>query len=472
MAESNCTVNGSCDYNGGWDSSYGWEGGYAHSSNKCTVYKFTTGSFSGTHSNTVSSLSGTVKIRTAGNTAGKGVVVMKIFSSDPRGGSFPTLTGGDRTTVSWSRGGAGWDNFSYSISSPSLSANTTYYMVVGYSSGNNAELSGGGAFSAKVTYTYINAISKPSAPSAPTNHHNNTFSASCSAVSNPGNNPVTTTIQYKFGSGSWIDAGSRSISGKPHTAEAAADSQTVYVRVKAQPTYGSDANKDGIADPVYSDSSTGTTLKNYVPPTIPSVAPSVTKSKTRFTVKEPWVVSWTGEGQTSTPVNNSSSVAGYRVVLQVKKASESEFKSVPIKNINGATISKNPSSPTWHTIDTKDLGANSITIYPDKQEFAPGDQVKVGIRPYILWGAANPTHEKSHSNTNKLFNETENKYKYTAEITVQNAGVVRVKTGTDKSSFKEGIVWVKIDDSDTNANNWVEADVVKVKTEYGWKESE
>lgn len=325
--------------------------------------------------------------------------------------------------------------------------------------------SGGSTISTDV---YVHSVSKPSAPSAPTNNHNNTFSASCSAVSNPGYNPVTTTIQYKLGSnGSWVDAGSRTISNKAHSAEPAADSQTVYVRVKAQPTYGSDSNKDGIADPVYSDSSPGTTLKNYVPPTIPEVPPSVTKNKTRFTIKEPWVVSWTGEGQTSDPVNNSSLVAGYRVVLQVKKATETDFKSVPIKNINGTTISKNPESSAEHTIDTIDLGGNSITIYPDQQGFEPGDQVQVGIRPYILWGAQYPTHYDSSSSTYKLFKSGEDpKYKYTATVTVQNAGVVRVKTGTDKSSFKEGIVWVKTSDG------WKEADVVKVKTANGWKESE
>ena len=318
--------------------------------------------------------------------------------------------------------------------------------------------SGGSTISTNV---YVHYVGTPPKPAAPKDNYNNTFSASCDAVGNPGNNPVTTTIQYWLDS-SWIDAGSRSISGNAHTALPAADSQTVYVRVKADPTYG---------DTLYSDYSY-TTLKNYVPPALPTVAPSITKSKTRFTVKEPWVVSWTGEGQTSTKVNNTSPVAGYRVVLRVKKATETEFKSVPIKNKNGTIISKNPSSATWHTIDTINLGGYSITIYPDKQGFEPGDKVIVGIRPYILWGAANPTHYGSDKNTNKLFNERENLYKYTDEITVQNAGVVRVKTGTDKSSFKEGIVWVKINNTGTKTTDWVEADVVKVKTSNGWKESE
>lgn len=340
----------------------------------------------------------------------------------------------------------------------------------GWTGGATTSFANGGAKNYKgvtktgtVSRSYWNDIAKPSAPSAPADNYNNTFSASCSAVSDPGNNSVATTIQYKLGSnGSWVDAGSRTISGKAHTAEAAADSQTVYVRIKADPTHG---------DTLYSDSSS-TAIKNYVPPEIPEVAPSATKNKTRFTIKEPWVVSWTGDGQTSDPVNNSSLIAGYRVVLLVKKATDTDFKSVPIKNSSGKIISKNPTTSTWHSIDTINLGGYSITIYPDKQEFEPGDKVRVGIRPYILWGAKNPAHYGSDSNTNKLFNETESLYKYTEEITVQNAGVVRVKTGTDKSSFKEGIVWVKVNNTGTKTTDWVEADVVKVKTSSGWKESE
>jgi hypothetical protein len=33
-------------------------------------------------------------------------------------------------------------------------------------------------------------------------------------------------------------------------------------------------------------------------------------------------------------------------------------------------------------------------------------------------------------------------------------------------------VWVKINNTGTKTTDWVEADVVKVKTSSGWKESE
>ena len=426
------------------------------------AYKFKISSYEGSYSNTITKLKVNLYYQKVGS--GNGSFYFYITSTDPTGYSLNDFK---KNNTAWGSGAytssSSWHSTTFEISvSKTLSANTDYYLVV--CGADAIQKVSSGNFSLKFDYTAISSVSKPNAPSAPTNNHNNTFSATCDAVSNPGGNPVTTTIQYKLGSnGSWVDAGSRTISNKAHSAEATADSQTVYVRIKADPTYG---------NTLYSNSSAGTTLKNYVPPTIPEEPPSVTKNKTRFTVKEPWVVSWTGEGQTSDPINNSSLIAGYRVVLQVKKATETEFKSVPIKNKNGTIISKNPSTTTWHTIDTINLGGYSITIYPDKQGFEPGDKVRVGIRPYILWGAANPTHYGSDKNTNKLFNETEDKYKYTEEITVQNAGVVRVKTGTDKSSFKEGIVWVKINNTGTKTTDWVEADVVKVKTANGWKESE
>lgn len=340
-----------------------------------------------------------------------------------------------------------------------------------------------------VSRNYWNDVTKPSAPAAPTNHYDNTFSASCDAVGNPGNNPVTTTLQYKYGSGSWQNAGTagvRAISKQNHGASATADSVTVYTRIKAQPTYGSDANKDKIADPVYSNSSSGTILKNYVAPSQPTEAPSVSKTKSRFTVKEPWTVSWSKTTQQAQKKNNSSPVAGYRIIMLVKRGGTGGWISEPfrVKATNsqgwkylGQNPDKKGNNDTWYTVDTSDLSSKtSITIDPMLQEFVPGDKVKIGIRPYILWKAEKPPHEDSFTEVYKLFSyeQTINgtkgvdseTYTFTEEITVQNAGVVRVKTGTDKSSFKEGIVWVKTSDG------WKEADVVKVKTANGWKESE
>lgn len=363
----------------------------------------------------------------------------------------------------------------------------------GWTGGATTSAANGGAKNYKgvtstgtVSRSYWNDISKPSAPSAPTDHYNNTFSASCSAVSDPGNNPVATTIQYKLGdNGSWVDANSRTISNKAHTAEAAADSQTVYVRIKADPTYG---------DTQYSNSSS-TAIKNYVAPSQPTTIPSATKTKTRFTIKEPWIVSWSGEGQQAEQKNNSSTVAGYRIVMLVKRGGTGSWVSEPFKvkannNQGWSYLGQNPDNKgngdTWYTVDTSDLSSKtSITIDPMLQGFVPGDKIKIGIRPYILWKAKNPTHENSFTEVYKLFSyeqtingtagvDSEN-YTFTEEITVQNAGVVRVKTGTDKSSFKEGIVWVKINNTGTKTTDWVEADVVKVKTAAGaggWKESE
>lgn len=453
------------DSKAGWHSwQTGQSGGYA-STWDAVACKFKIDSYSGTYSNTITK----AKIKLKHRKSGSGTFYFYIVSTDPTGVSLDSFKKNNSAfgSAGWS-GTSAWKTDTYTVNcSKTLTADTTYYLVV---CGTNtiAEI-GVSDFGLSFEYSYINDLSKPSKPSAPTNNHDNTFNASCSEVSSPTGNTTVTTLQYKIGSnGSWTNAGSagtRTLQRKSHGLAPGVAEVTVYARVSADPTYGSTET---------SDSSTGTKLKNYVAPSLPAKKPTVTKTKTRFTIKEPWVVSWTGEGQTSTQVNDSSPVAGYRIVLKVKKAGESSWNSVPIKDSNDTTISRNPSSSTWHTIDTKDLGGkNSITIYPDKQKFAPGDQVVVGIRPYILWGAADPPHNNSSSNANKLFNEAENDYKYTDTITVQNAGIVRLQVGNDAPSFKEGRVWVKMPDpNNTNQSKWYEADIVKVKTSGGWKESE
>lgn len=333
--------------------------------------------------------------------------------------------------------------------------------------------SGGSTISTDV---YVHSVSEPSAPTI-TNHYNNTFSASCDAVGDPGNNPVTTTLEYKLGSsGSWtFTSGVRSISRRDHNAAPTADSITVFARTKAVPTHG---------NTLYS-SEVKATLKNYVAPSQPTEKPSVSKTKSRFTVKEPWTVSWSKITQQARKKNNSSPVAGYRIVMLVKRKGIDPWTSEPFKvkstNSQGwSYLGQNPDNTgngdKWYTVDTSDLNSmTEITVDPMLQGFVPGDKVKIGICPYILWNAKNPIHENSLTANYKLcsneqsINGTDSDgviYTFTEEITVQNAGVVRVKTGTDKSSFKEGIVWVKTSDG------WKEADVVKVKTANGWKESE
>ncbi len=318
---------------------------------------------------------------------------------------------------------------------------------------------------------YWVALDKPAKPSV-TNNHNNTFSASCSSATSKHNNTVEyTTLQYATSSsGPWTNAsnkkGTKSIVNQKHTASVGTATQAIYVRTWVDSTR---------EDAKYSDNAT-VTLKNYVAPDLPTVGPTITKTKNRFTIKEPWVISWKNSNQKSSQKNSSSAVAGYRLVLQVKKGGTGSFTSVAIKNSSGTVISKTPDGTTWNTIDTVDLSdTEQITIYPELQEFEAGDIVRVGIRPYILWGADKPSHTNSASNSYKLFaaSASNDAYRFSNEITIQNAGVVRLQVGNSAPNFKEGRVWVKMPDaSNPSLSKWYEADIVKVKTSGGWKESE
>lgn len=450
-------------------------------------YKFKTGTFSGSHSYSIKKLKVSLYHQRVGSGAGN--FVFYIVSSNPTGSSLDTFK---KNNTAWGSAAftssSSWHTTNCEVScDKKLSSNTEYYLIVCCDSGGIQKVSSGN-FSLSFEYDYINALGDlTSKPSAPNNHHNNTFSASCSAVGSPSGNTTVTTLQYKLGSGSWTDAGGEegtlAIARMKHTASESTASQTVKVRIKANPTYG---------DTKYSPESDAVTLKNYIAPTNPSEAPSVTKTKTRFTVKEPWTVSWSNTNQQAKKKNNSSSVAGYRIIMLVKKGGTGGWVSEPFKikatNKQGwKYLGQNPDNKgngdTWYTVDTSDLDSmTEITIDPMLQGFVPGDIVKFGIRPYILWKAADPEHEDSFTEVYKLFSDgptingtkgvDSEHYTFTDEITVQNAGVVRIKTGADKSSFKEGIVWVKINNTGTKTTDWVEADVVKVKTSSGWKESE
>ena len=248
-----------------------------------------------------------------------------------------------------------------------------------------------------------------------TDNENNTFSISVSAgaAGTNGNSVNSTSLYYrKGGSGDYTKASGLSVSSASITAGASSASQTIYAY--------------SVVDGKYNDKTSDTAsvaVSNYVAPTLPTNAPTVSYSKSRFTIKENWTFKWDGTGQAATATNTSSPVAGYRVVL-LKNGS-----SVPIVDSTGKTISGNPSSNTWHTIDVT-ASTKTFTIYPAKNGFLPGDTVQLGIKPYSQNGTSAKT---------KIFNSD---YKYSASKTVQNAGIVHVCTAktTSSTTWKEGQV--------------------------------
>ena len=257
-----------------------------------------------------------------------------------------------------------------------------------------------------------------------TDNGDNTFTITGTAASN-GTHNNTATTSYAWG---YSTAYGTSGTGKKtldiNTPSNA--TRTVCAKATAVPSWSGDSTKTATAS---------LAVKQYVAPGAPG-KPTLSYSKSRLTVKENWTFSWSAAAAT----NTSSPVKGYRIAL-LKNGT-----SIPIKNTSGTTISSNPSSADWHSYDTT---KTSIVIDPVKNGFAPGDKVKIGVKPYTHNGKSAQVFASS--------------YTYSTEATVKNAGVMRVKVS---GSWKEGIVYVK------SGGSWKEADIVYVKAGGSWKESE
>lgn len=259
------------------------------------------------------------------------------------------------------------------------------------------------------------------------NPGNNTFTITGKAAAGK-NNPVKSFV-ITYGYDTEANNGTYEISSGttkmlPSTSGA---SRSVYAKAITTPTYGSAITIKKSAK-----------IYHYIAPSV-STAPYISNLKTdfnnRLTIKKPWTFTWAGAAG-----NDSSPVKGYRIAL-LKNGT-----SIPIYNSSGTLISSNPTEPSWHSFDT---ASTTLTIDPDKCGFSPKDTVQLGVKPYTHYG-----------NGNTLFNDS---YTYSTSITVQNAGIVRVKTAT---GWKEGQVYVK------TSTGWKEAETVNVKTSSGWKESQ
>lgn len=453
MATGPCTDYACCHYNSGWKE-YGSALGYAGyngntGKNTCFIFRFKTpASYSGTAWNTVTALSGQIKIRRAGQSTnkgrGSGQVLLKIFTSDPKGGSFPDFSGG--AILSWSRSAAGWENFSYTFPASSLAPGTTYYLGVGPYSGNLAEISLAD-FTANVTYTAVdkNTVSAP----VITNHDNGTFSISASAgVTGSGNYITSTTLSYKrIG----VDGAfhSTDVSGLSLSSQSlGAGGNTAEVLVKAQVDVVGGNNTSANAE---------LTIRNYLAPTAPSSVPVLADSSLkngRLTIKKNWTYTWGASNK-----QGFSDVLGYSIEIHKKSVTDPDFSRITGLTYSGDTISKGTGN---NTFVNKQNTSCSLTFDPVNLGFVPGDKIKVHI-----WGyCKNGKDEILYSNAVN-----------SEERTVQNAGVVKVKVdnNNDSNSWREGVVWIKVNNNNDNTS-WKEADTVQVKiSDSGdncWKESE
>jgi hypothetical protein len=260
-----------------------------------------------------------------------------------------------------------------------------------------------------------------------TDNGNNTFSVSGTKGANGTNNTASgPTLSWGYDT----DYG-KSVSNPINLtiATPANATRTVYAKGITEATYGSDATV-----------TTSLAIKQYVAPGDPG-KPVLSYSKSRLTTKENWTFTWTAAKAT----NTSSPVKGYRIRLYKNGVL------IPIKNNSGSLLSELRSGTAADWI--YDANITSLTINPVIHEFAAGDTVVLSLYAYAVNGKGTTNHW-SGGGTSAVYSDT---------YTVQNAGIVRVKVG---SEWKEGQVYIKANGA------WKEAETVSTRVGGQWKEAE
>lgn len=261
-----------------------------------------------------------------------------------------------------------------------------------------------------------------------TDNYNNYFKISATKGANGTNNTASgpSELKWSYDSATYTNTYTNGADRKLDIS-GTSDTRTVYAKSKTTGERGDSK-----------EAKTSLAIRQYIMPNAPGT-PVISYTKNRLTVKEPWTYSWSA----ADAVNGSSPVKGYRARLYKNGVN------IPIIDSSGNTLTTIIDSKFIIDLDTTN---RSITFDPLLSGFMPGDKVKLGIIPFTRFGRDN--------DGSALFRTTET---FSAESTVQNAGVVRVKVG---GAWKEGQVWVK------TAGSWKEAEIVKTKVGGVWKESE
>lgn len=215
-------------------------------------------------------------------------------------------------------------------------------------------------------------------------------------------------------------------------------SQVVYACVEVEGTYNT-IESDEI----------GASITQYVGPNNPG-EPSIAYKKNRFTLKEPWEISW----KAATQSNSKSPVQGYLIRIFKKAKDSSTFISMPFYDVSGNILTEDTGAADknqkwgYYTENT----SVSLTLNPANQKnLAVGDTIQIRIIAY----------SKDKKNNKKFLDGLTPRY--SSDYLIQNSGIVRVKVG---DSWKEGQVYVKVNGS------WKEAESVKTKVNGSWKESQ
>lgn len=208
-------------------------------------------------------------------------------------------------------------------------------------------------------------------------------------------------------------------------------------------------------------------VKQYLAPGKPGDI-SVTYNKSRLTIKEPWTFKWGA----ATKANDSSTVKGYRIRIYRKRGTGS-WATIDFHDASNNKLT----SGTTDKVYTRDGGSTlSFVLNNPAKYFLPGDQVQVKVVAYTKYGKNNDGSATDSNGSSLLYNDSN--ISESPVWTVQNAGVMRVKTKVGNSTtWKEGVVWVKVNKN--GIVQWVEADIVKVKVNTSttaskkleWKES-
>lgn len=249
----------------------------------------------------------------------------------------------------------------------------------------------------------------------------NKFTISGTKGADGDNNPSTGfNIKWSYDSAAYetaVSSGS-TINLKPSSG----NTRTVYAQCTTTAAHGPPAL-----------ASSSRVISYYKAPSLIS-APAFFYSKSRFTIKEPWLVRWLP----GIAGNSISPIKGYRIKLYKNNSLIDIYNNSRVKLSNQSKIYDRESAAT------------SITLSPTAHNFKVGDTAQVSIQPY--------TRYKDSGSTLLLGNEIRS-----IVHTVKNTGIFRVKVG---GSWKEGEVWVKAEGS------WKEAEEVLVKAGGLWKEAD
>lgn len=281
-------------------------------------------------------------------------------------------------------------------------------------------------------------------------NYNNSFTVTCTSGTTGTNNPIIAqgmwTAQYKNADGSWMwDNEDKNTLSKTIALGGLtnSDQREVAGYLRSYATYGANANTSNTA-----------WISQYRPPSDVKNLRLTSNSfkNNRLTIKQNWTYSW----DPAEPANATSPVAGYRIRIYKNGAL---VKGVVVGS--GSTVIKG--TGTNECID-RDGGTNcSVTFDPGPSgfDFKPGDTVKISVFAYAKNGLGQITWYVG-STYYHLWSGNGSTPVESAESTVQNSGIMRVRPA---GSWKEGVVWVKVN------NAWVEAEVVYAKDSNNWKES-